>query len=164
MWDLIASVPDHCLSFYFSIKPRLLFSSFGCCISKGSCFTDNWCKASNSPEIINKHISDKTHTWHINETNKQNKTNMFCHFDSYSRPPAPIAHLVECPLRGTGGHGFDPWPRHTKVVKKWYKLLLAWHSDLRGRARTAPCRNQTPPWYDWKIVESDVKPEYTHTL
>ena len=28
----------------------------------------------------------------------------------------------------------------------------------------APCCNQTPSWYDWKIVESDVKPEYTHTL
>ena len=24
---------------------------------------------------------------------------------------------VECPLRGTGGHGFHPGPRHTKVVK-----------------------------------------------
>ena len=22
--------------------------------------------------------------------------------------PAPIAQLEECPLRGTGGHGFDP--------------------------------------------------------
>ena len=31
--------------------------------------------------------------------------------------PASIAQLVECPLRGTGGHGFDPGPRHTKVVK-----------------------------------------------
>ena len=31
--------------------------------------------------------------------------------------PVPIAQLVECPLRGTGGHGFDPGPRHTKVVK-----------------------------------------------
>ena len=31
--------------------------------------------------------------------------------------PDPIAQLVECPLRGTGGHGFDPGPRHTKVVK-----------------------------------------------
>ena len=31
--------------------------------------------------------------------------------------PAPIAQLVECPLRGTGGHGFDPGARHTKVVK-----------------------------------------------
>ena len=31
--------------------------------------------------------------------------------------PAPIALLVECPLRRTGGHGFDPGPRHTKVVK-----------------------------------------------
>ena len=24
---------------------------------------------------------------------------------------------VECPLQGTGDHGFDPGPRHTKVVK-----------------------------------------------
>ena len=31
--------------------------------------------------------------------------------------PAPIAQLVECPLRGMGGHGFDPGLRHTKVVK-----------------------------------------------
>ena len=38
----------------------------------------------------------------------------------YTEPlqkPAPIAQLVECPLRGTGGHGFDPGPRHTKNVK-----------------------------------------------
>ena len=32
--------------------------------------------------------------------------------------PAPIAQFVECPLRRTGGHGFDPGPRHTKVVNK----------------------------------------------
>ena len=38
MWDLIVSVPDHCLSFHFSIKPSLLFSNFGCCISKGNLF------------------------------------------------------------------------------------------------------------------------------
>ena len=31
--------------------------------------------------------------------------------------PAPIAQLIECPLRGTRRHGFDPGPRHTKVVK-----------------------------------------------
>ena len=31
--------------------------------------------------------------------------------------PAPIAQLVVCPLRGTGDRGFDPGPRHTKVVK-----------------------------------------------
>ena len=30
MWDLIVSVPDHCLSFYFS--------NLGCCISKESIF------------------------------------------------------------------------------------------------------------------------------
>ena len=35
----------------------------------------------------------------------------------HSSLPAPIAQLVECPLRGTGGHAFDPGPRHTKVVK-----------------------------------------------
>ena len=29
----------------------------------------------------------------------------------------PVAQLVDCPLRGTGGHGFDPGPRHTKVVE-----------------------------------------------
>ena len=34
-----------------------------------------------------------------------------------SKLPAPIAQLVECPLQGTGDHGFDPGPRHTKVVK-----------------------------------------------
>ena len=41
-------------------------------------------------------------------------------FDFFLNTPALIAQLVECPLRGTGGHGFDPGPRHTKVVKKWY--------------------------------------------
>ena len=30
---------------------------------------------------------------------------------------ARIAQLIECPLRGTGGHGLDPGPQHTKVVK-----------------------------------------------
>ena len=37
--------------------------------------------------------------------------------DTLYNSPAPIAQLVESPLRGTGGHGFDPWPRHAKVVK-----------------------------------------------
>ena len=31
--------------------------------------------------------------------------------------PSPVAQLVECPLRGTGGNGFVPWTRHTKIVK-----------------------------------------------
>ena len=86
-----------------------------------------------------------------------------------------------------GGHGFDPGPQHTRVIKNG-----TWHSDLRGRARTgrpsvrimwlgvvscqvsgawtslrqdyksehwAPCRNQTPSWYDWNFVESDIKPK-----
>ena len=28
----------------------------------------------------------------------------------------------------------------------------------------APYRNQTPSWYDWKIVESNVKPKQTKTF
>ena len=38
-------------------------------------------------------------------------------FDYNKDLPAPIAQLVECPLRGTGGHGFDLGPRYIKVVK-----------------------------------------------
>ena len=37
---------------------------------------------------------------------------------------ALVAQLVECPLRGTGGHEFDIGPWHSKVVKN-----VAWHSD-----------------------------------
>ena len=37
--------------------------------------------------------------------------------DGCPRTLAPIAQLVECPLRGTGGHGLDPGLRHTKVIK-----------------------------------------------
>ena len=47
--------------------------------------------------------------------------------------PATVAQSVEYPLWGTVGHGFDPRPQHTKVVK----MVLAtprWHSNLRGRA------------------------------
>ena len=55
------------------------------------------------------------------------------HFDSLNKPDLSwacgpvavqsltqslaIAQLVECPLRGRGGHGFDPGLRHTKVIK-----------------------------------------------
>ena len=28
MWDLIASVPDHCLSFYFMNRFRIVFQKF----------------------------------------------------------------------------------------------------------------------------------------
>ena len=49
--------------------------------------------------------------WIDGETT-QSKT--ICHL---TLKPALIAQLVECPLPGTGGHGFDPGPRHTKVVK-----------------------------------------------
>ena len=33
------------------------------------------------------------------------------------RRPVPVAQSVECPLRGTRGHGVDLESRHTKVVK-----------------------------------------------
>ena len=46
--------------------------------------------------------------------------------------PDPVAQSVECPLRRTGGHGFDQGPRHIKVIKM--VLIAPWH--LRGRART----------------------------
>ena len=32
--------------------------------------------------------------------------------------PAPVAQSVECPIQGTGVHGFNPGLRHTKVVIK----------------------------------------------
>ena len=83
-------------------------------------------------------------------------------------------------------------PGHTKVFKNGTSCSSIGTQDLQGRARTgrptvrimwlgvvlchdtsvrqhyknehwAPCRNQTPSWYDWKIVESDVKPEQTTT-
>ena len=49
-------------------------------------------------------------------------TSYVCRFQMHSlsatiNKPAPIAQLVEWPLRGTGGHVFDPGLRHTKVVK-----------------------------------------------
>ena len=37
---------------------------------------------------------------------------------------APIAQLVECPPWGTGGHGFDPGPQYTKVIKNTCCSLL----------------------------------------
>ena len=30
---------------------------------------------------------------------------------------ALVVQSVECPLLGTGGHKFDPGPRHTRVIK-----------------------------------------------
>ena len=39
----------------------------------------------------------------------------------------------------------------------------AWYfCDATNKSKHwAPCRNQTPSWYDWKIVESDFKPQQT---
>ena len=36
---------------------------------------------------------------------------------NFSSTYISVAEVVECPLRGTGGHGFDPRPQRTKVVK-----------------------------------------------
>ena len=41
--------------------------------------------------------------------------------------PVPEAQSVTCSLRGKGGNGFDPRPRHIKIVK----IVLA-----------APCLSQ----------------------
>ena len=57
-----------------------------------------------------------------------NKSDLHLHTN---RPHSSVGRVF---APGTGGHGFDPGPRHTNVVKM--VLLLAWHSDLRGRART----------------------------
>ena len=41
--------------------------------------------------------------------------------------PAPVAQVVECPLRGTGGHGFDPGrdiPNSLKIVLVAHRLAL----------------------------------------
>ena len=42
----------------------------------------------------------------------------------HQKTTAPIAQLVECPLRGTGGHGFDPGSRHTKVIKHTFLCFI----------------------------------------
>ena len=52
-------------------------------------------------------------------------------------------------------------------VTVWYHVKCLVH-DISVRqhyksAHWAPCSNQTLSWYDWKIVESDVKPEQTTT-
>ena len=56
---------------------------------------------------------------------------LFLHLSLTKGGSAPVALSVECPLRETGGHGCYPGPRQTKVVKN-----LAWHTDIRDRART----------------------------
>ena len=46
-----------------------------------------------------------------------------------------------------------------------YFVSGAWYfseAALFKSEHWAPCRNQTPSWYDWKIVESNVKPEQTN--
>ena len=40
-----------------------------------------------------------------------------CFSHELAQLPAPITQLVEYPLRGIGGDGFNPGPRLTKVVK-----------------------------------------------
>ena len=43
------------------------------------------------------------------------------HFKTVPMPymvvPVTVAQSIECPLRMTRGHGLDPMPRNTKVVK-----------------------------------------------
>ena len=51
MWDLIASVPDHCLSFYFEstaylkfAKLQYVFSGFRCRVITGALMRFHWLK------------------------------------------------------------------------------------------------------------------------
>ena len=80
-----------------------------------------WRNKENCPLIIIKYPPDLfTEMIMQNEYLSQRRTakaQISLHRIARSPGPAPIAQLVECPLRGTGGHGFDPGPRHTKVVK-----------------------------------------------
>ena len=48
---------------------------------------------------------------------KHTHTHACTHAHTYTHIPAPVALLVECPHQGMGGHGYDPGPPHTKVVK-----------------------------------------------
>ena len=48
----------------------------------------------------------------------------------------------------------------------WYHVKCLGHytsvRQLYKSEHWAPCHHQTPSWYYWKIVESDVKPEQTN--
>ena len=49
----------------------------------------------------------------------------------------------------------------------WYRVKCLVHdTSVRQHYKSehwAPCCNQTPLWYDWKIIESDVKPKQITT-
>ena len=64
-------------------------------------------------------------------------------------------------------HWATALPFRIMWVGVWYHVKCLGHDTLvRQHYKSehwAPCRNQTLLWYDWKIVESDVKPEQTTT-
>ena len=85
-----------------------------------------------------------------------------------------------------GGHGLDPGPQHTKVIKNgtcysslgtqingvelglvrimWLVVVFCLgHDSSVRRHYKSEHRNQMPLWYDWKIVESDIKSEQATT-
>ena len=58
-------------------------------------------------------------------SNKLMFTACLFHFNGQKvSKPALVAQSVECPLRGTGGHGLDPGPLHVKVVAPRLALRL----------------------------------------
>ena len=89
-------------------------------------------------------------------------------FDPGSQHTKVVKNGTSCAslsdLRGRARTG----PPSVKVM--WLGLVsceVSGHdTSVRQRFKSehwAPCRNQTPSWYDWKLVESDVKPEHTTT-
>ena len=69
--------------------------------------------------LIDRAQNDLKQCWravkHKLNNNNNNKSNDR-HSMQESFSTGPGSSVVECPLQGTGGHGFDPRPRHTKVL------------------------------------------------
>ena len=63
---------------------------------------------------------------------------MLIGYISCIRALALVAQSVECLLQGTGGHGFSPWPQHTKVIKM---LLAAPRLALRLMGWSTQCQD-----------------------
>ena len=78
--------------------------------------------------------------------------------------------VISCSSLGSQTYGVelglvDPVSGYSDWV--WYHVKCLVHdTSVRQHYKSehwAPCHNQTPLLYDWKIVESDVKPKQTTT-
>ena len=112
MWNSIVSVPDHYLFIYFgSMKSYVLIKVAASALSLSNSPLDQYdfsgrCLSHNQDPVTTGLLSDAQE-----ENCKMNFT--------------PVLQSQECLIRGTGGCGLDPGPRHTKVVK--IVLLLMRH-------------------------------------